>query len=287
MILVLLGLTSCGGGSAVLLPEHLARMAAPTLPPSRVIPFATNAFLDARQCWVYLPPGYALSEASYPTLYVLDGQDLFDPNGWDLTPSIDTLISTGALPPFILVAIAAAPSVQRVYEYTPFLDPLSANPTGGGPAFARALITTLKPAIDQYFRTRTSSSNTSIVGASLGGLLALYVAYAHPNVFRNAGAMSGAFNYDNGLFYYYLIDTAPAPLCHIYIDTGTVSDNLAACRYTRDILLNKGFHLGHDLTYIEAVGANHTPHAWATRFPTLVTTLLHLGVPSCDTMPLP
>ena len=51
----------------------------------------------------------------------------------------------------------------------------------------------LKPRIDREFRTQSAASKTTVVGASMGALMACYAAIERPDVFGRAGCVSVPF----------------------------------------------------------------------------------------------
>src|SRR5687767_13120677 len=64
--------------------------------------FRSAALGNARRVSIYLPPGYDGSAARYPTLYLQDGQNLFDPGraflpgqDWGLDETAEALIRAG------------------------------------------------------------------------------------------------------------------------------------------------------------------------------------------------
>ena len=80
-----------------------------------------SAFVLPRNIYVYLPPGYGNTTASYPVLYMHDGQNIFDAWSagaeWQLDEHAQELIESGDIPPMIIVGVGN--TNQRTYEYTP------------------------------------------------------------------------------------------------------------------------------------------------------------------------
>lgn len=77
--------------------------------------------------------------------------------------------------------------VDRMHEYSPIRK---SNSRGEGHVFLDFIVHTLKPFIDHFYRTKPDRENTAIIGASMGGLLALYALQKHANTFGNIGALS-------------------------------------------------------------------------------------------------
>ena len=77
--------------------------------------------LAPRDVLVYLPPGYAASDARYPVLYLHDGQNVFDPASagaeWGVDEAAEELTAAGEIGPMIVVGVASTGA--RLYDYTP------------------------------------------------------------------------------------------------------------------------------------------------------------------------
>jgi metallo-beta-lactamase class B len=53
-------------------------------------------------------------------------------------------------------------------------------------------VRTLKPYVDRRYRTLAGPRHTAVLGSSMGGLVSLYAALRHPEVFGQAGVFSCA-----------------------------------------------------------------------------------------------
>ena len=170
--------------------------------------------IPAEHVTVWLPPGYDQAKARrYPVLYMWDGQNLFDPaitqykKAWLADQVLTTMVAEQAAEPHIVVGIWSPSGLDRyrVYLPTPLYQALSGSPAlkadiermaGGFPAGDRMLAWTadvLKPRIDREFRTRPEPRDTTVVGASMGGLMSCYAIVARPDVFGRAGCVSSHF----------------------------------------------------------------------------------------------
>jgi predicted alpha/beta superfamily hydrolase len=140
---------------------------------------------------VYLPPSYASGQRHYPVVYMHDGQNLFDPNHayarpWLIGKMIDRMpIRKQA----IIVGIDNGRE-HRLDEYAPFKNK---HHGGKGDAYAHFIVHTLKPFIDAHYRTLLASSQTWMVGSSMGGLITYYCALRYPHIFGKIGILSPAF----------------------------------------------------------------------------------------------
>ena len=152
---------------------------------------------------VYLPPGYAASDARYPVLYMQDGQNLFTPGpygDWRMDERLDSLVAAGRMRGLIVVGIDSGE--RRWDEYGPWtnrrmLDWVESSWSrqvegGEGSAYVDFLASTLKPEIDRRYRTLPDRAHTAVGGASMGGLIAIYAGLTRPEVFSKVMAMSTA-----------------------------------------------------------------------------------------------
>ncbi len=141
---------------------------------------------------ILLPPIYDLTdEQRFPVLYVLDGQNLFDPQQafggqhWEIP---ETMALMPAELHTIVVGIDNG-EAHRLNEYAPFLR---GQQGGEGDDFVRDIIESIKPFVDQHYRTQPDPEMTGIAGSSMGGLLALYAGLQYGQVFGRVGVLSPA-----------------------------------------------------------------------------------------------
>lgn len=231
--------------------------------------FTSQILGNAREIAVYLPAGYdERKDTRYPVLYMQDGQNLFDPNRayipgnhWRLQDAADAAIGERTARPMIIVGVDHA-GPGRADEYTPVEDPRHKN--GGHAAdYARFLIEELKPAIDARFRTLPDADNTAVGGSSLGGLVSLYLALKHPDVFRYAAVMSPSVWWSDRA----ILDDVEAfdgPPPRMWIDIGgrEGAQALRDARELRDRVAAKGWN---DFRYYEDQRGDHSERAWARR----------------------
>ena len=147
-----------------------------------------------RRIWVYLPPDYATSQVDYPVLYMHDGQNVFDAGTafageWEVDETLNALHAAGD-PGIIVVAIDNG-GIHRFDEYSPWLHPTYGG--GEGDEYIDFIVETLKPHIDNLYRTRPGREYTGIMGSSLGGLISMYAGLAHQDVFGKVGVFSPSY----------------------------------------------------------------------------------------------
>ncbi len=144
-----------------------------------------------RRIWVYLPKSYASSSKTYPVLYMHDGQNLFNEQTafgeeWGVDECLDTLQQkTGK--ECIVVGIDNGGD-KRMNEYNPFDNEKFGK--GEGKEYVEFLVNTLKPFIDNKYRTKKGPDYTFTAGSSMGGLISLYAVMQYPQVFGGAGIFS-------------------------------------------------------------------------------------------------
>jgi predicted alpha/beta superfamily hydrolase len=176
----------------------------------------------------------------------------------------DALVQAGAIEPLIVVGIYNS-GVKRIDDYTPVED----KRLGGGhaDAYGRMLVEELKPFIDAQYRTLPGAENCGMGGSSLGGLVTLHLGLRYPTVFSRLAVMSPSVWWRNRTILNTVAALSSKPELRIWLDIGTKESTRAVpdARALRDVLIKKGWQLGEDLAYFEAVGAEHTESAWAQR----------------------
>lgn len=220
---------------------------------------------NKRALRVWLPASYQENPAKrYPVLYVQDGQNLFDPKtatlgvAWRLNETINQLVASGKMDEIIVVGIDATP--ERITEYTPCCDPKY----GGGRlnAYDAFVSATVKPLVDRSYRTLPGPDTTAILGASLGGLAAVSIGTRHPDQFGKAGALSGAFWWNGGA----MAKKAPEHgKVALYLDAGSLDDDLQDTVRMRDALVARGYKPGRDLLFYKAEDGRRDERSWAQR----------------------
>lgn len=151
-----------------------------------------------KKIWVYLPKNYTINpKKSFPVVYMHDGQNLFDEKTafagtWKVAETLDSLALD------VIVMGIAHGNEKRLEELTPFPH----EKHGGGKAdlYLDFIVSTLKPYVDENYRTKTDVKNTLIMGSSLGGLTSFYAILKHPNVFGAAGVFSPSFWFSNEIY---------------------------------------------------------------------------------------
>ena len=223
---------------------------------------------NRRTLVISLPPSYAENPLKrYPVLYMHDGQNAFEDAtsfagvSWHADQTSHSLVAQGLMDEIIIVGVNNT-GQRRVYEYTPGQD---TGRTGGADVYGRFLIDTVKPWVDQHYRTLPGREDTALMGSSLGGLVSFYLGMRYFSVFSKVACLSSSFMW-NGLELVRHVESSPerAPV-KFYIDAGTNRDPLKPTQLMRDALKARGYVHGEDMYYYEHKGGRHHESSWADR----------------------
>jgi enterochelin esterase-like enzyme len=218
---------------------------------------------------VYLPEAAGRDRRRrFPVVYCQDGQNIWDDphccfghGGWRLNHIADQLTREGKMEPVILVGIPN--SAARYREYSPGRSFLSAT----GHAYSRYVCDVVKPCVEKNFPARRTRENNALLGSSLGGLVALWMAHQMPEAFGKAACLSGAFQVrdrEKRSFADFL-RVSPRRKIKVYLDSGTVNDGKLLTRKVRDAYLARGWKVGNDVLHFEDRGGEHNERFWRAR----------------------
>jgi predicted alpha/beta superfamily hydrolase len=239
----------------------------------------------SRTLRIYTPDGYDHAPGHrFPVLYMHDGQNIFAHHEsmvfdtWCANLALEHAVHEGRMEPWIIVGIDSGPG--RMHEYSPWADP-SSGAQGRGDAYARFLVETLKPWVDSVYRTRPEPEWTGAMGASLGGLISLYLGWKYPQVFGRIGALSPTVMWSQyKLFQEWTAHTRRWSRIyldagvHEYIDPGGVP--LPYGEATRDFYfhLKRLGYADHELFLVLEPGGEHHERDWQRRLPLAMRWLL-------------
>lgn len=245
---------------------------------------------------IYLPPHYEESERRYPVIYMHDAQNLFDKRTssfgsiWDVATLLDERYEQDSNEAYIVVGIDNGCEL-RYDEYCPWNSEIggiylphaktTGYPGGHGFEYSDFLATTLKPYIDQHYRTLIEREQTAIIGSSMGGLISICAAMRHQDVFSKIGALSSAFYFAEDKLKEFILEIGQKQKMKIYLDVGTnETSNLdnpdfpsvyRECnQHIYQTLKTVGFT---DIKFEIIEGATHCEEAWKERFPHLISWL--------------
>ncbi len=152
---------------------------------------------ESRTLNIYLPDGYLPKDSvKYPVIYLLDGsadEDFIHIVGLVQYNSFEWI---NQIPKSIVVGIA---TVDRKRDFT-YPTTITADqklyPTAGHSSkFIAFIENELQPFIENTFKT---TSSKTIIGQSLGGLLATEILFKKPNLFNKYIIISPSLWWDNG-----------------------------------------------------------------------------------------
>jgi pullulanase len=233
---------------------------------------------------IYFPPSYTENkQQSYPVLYMLDGQNIYDDataysDEWRVDESLESLISTGKLNELIVVGIANGP--RRWQEYNPWNYKSWDKKTeevGEGDKTIAFIKDSLKPFIDKNYRTKVENTSTGLAGSSLGGLMALYGAMEHSDVFGFIAAFSPSLAVENmagnNVLFEALKNKNKMGSVKIYLDMGKVEyGTYKEVEFLQQLLLESGVTEKNLKLVTDDLG-RHCELDWSKRFPGAVTWL--------------
>ncbi|MDR3679113.1 MAG: alpha/beta hydrolase-fold protein [Flavipsychrobacter sp.] len=153
----------------------------------------SSAILGERRALnIYLPDGY-VKDSSYPVIYLLDGSANED--FVHVVGIVQFLTMIEAMPKSIIVGIA---NVDRRRDFT-FPSTVEKDrklvPTGGG---SSKFISFMEQELQPYIQhTYSASINTTIIGQSLGGLVATEMLIERPSLFSTYLIVSPSLWWDN------------------------------------------------------------------------------------------
>ncbi|MBN1885387.1 MAG: hypothetical protein JW876_07690 [Candidatus Krumholzibacteriota bacterium] len=202
--------------------------------------FHSDSLGNDRAVYVYLPPGYGREGGGpYPMLLVNDGGDYLRLGS--MATVLDNLMDGGEIDP--LVALFVDP-VDRRGEYA-----LSF-------VFASMITDELLPAIESRYRLVADPAGRGVMGASLGGLVSVFLAGEHPEVFGFCASQSGAFGVaDDWLIR--RIDAGGKRPIRVYLDWGSYEGELADSNRRLAASLEAR---GYDFT----AAVVHEGHSWGS-----------------------
>jgi enterochelin esterase-like enzyme len=247
-----------------------------------------------RKIIVWLPDAYDREPGRrFPVLYLQDGDDAFGVDRLDVDGAITRLSARGEMRPTIVVAIASTGLRQREYFPGKFYDLLPPDyrksvdlVTRGAPmgdAYLAFVATEVKPFVDGEYRTLATPADTSILGTSMGGLIAIYAVGEYPQVFGQGAGLSPYWPLGNpvgppigtpdgatmiaNVFGTWLMNSKADPKRNsLYMDRGTAGLDSAFEPITNMIeLVMPGWRRGVSRETRIFPGAGHDLKAWRER----------------------
>lgn len=184
---------------------------------------------EKRRVRVLLPKDYQKEEwATYPVLYMHDGQNVFYSkeafvgHSWKVIPTIK---NNKHIPKMIVVAIDNAGG-NRLDEYGPWVTDQNkseefSDAGGDGMDYGEWFVNELKPYIDNQYRTLPGREHTMLAGSSMGGIITAYMGSRYPEVFGVIGVFSLASWFSEREFLRFIEGNPLHPDTKVYIQVGT------------------------------------------------------------------
>lgn len=219
-----------------------------------------------RRIWMYFPPDYETSTRNYPVIYMHDGQNLFDANTsfsgeWEIDETLNRLATEGKSVPLV-VGVDNGGS-YRIGEYTPWVNPQYGG--GDGEKYIQFIVETLKPYIDQNYRTLSDKDNTALIGSSLGGLISHYGTLKYQQVFSKAGLFSPSYWYSDSIWSFTHEQGKLNPIRFYQLCGTNESGMVADMQRMNDSLVKLGF--GQENIFNKVVaGGQHNEKLWRESF---------------------
>ena len=226
-----------------------------------------------RRVYLYLPESYAKNpDKRYPVLYMFDGHNVFFDSdatygkSWGMRDYMHR-----SKKQLIIVAVECNHEGNgRLQEYSPynFEAPGLGSIKGRGMTYMTWLVKTLKPYIDENYRTLPDRKNTIIAGSSMGGLMALYGACAYNHIFQRAACLSPSLWVDANKAMQMIVKANVRQDTCIYMDYGSEElDNhyasTGALLSAANLLLAKQVKL----TLRIVPDGNHSEASWEKQIP--------------------
>lgn len=204
---------------------------------------------DRRDVWLYHPP----TEQAVPLLVVFDGRDYL--RRANITQIVANLIAIHRIQPVALALIHNA-ELGRYHEY---------NATDTVLAQLTELVLPLAYNNLNLLDHDQHPGTWGVMGASMGGQMALYTGLRLPHIFGKVISQAGAFQLrltDHPSITQFLVDKLPKQALKLWMDCGTMDWLLPENREMFQLLVERGY----DVTYKEH-NAGHNYMAWRDLIP--------------------
>jgi predicted alpha/beta superfamily hydrolase len=235
--------------------------------------FISHVLTPNRDVLAYLPPSYDENKAAtYPVLYMHDGQNLFDPSTafggteWKVDETLDAGVMDGSIPEVIVIGIDN--TADRIPEYTPNKD--SQYGGGNGDAYLSFIINELMPEVKKALRIKEGPEFTGMMGSSLGGLISAYTGVHHADVFGRIGAMSPSTWWNNDFIIGDVAKTGATRPLKVYVDSGDAgpsNDDVTLTATLAQTYAALGYKEGDTMHYVVGHNGQHNEYYWSLRLP--------------------
>ena len=226
-----------------------------------------------RRAYIYLPASYDKKpEKRYPVMYMFDGHNVFFDSdatygkSWGMNKYLES-----AGKELIVVGVECNhEGNRRLVEYSPmnYENSTMGRIRGKGNVYMNWLVNTLKPYIDQNYRTLSDRRNTILCGSSMGGLMALYGATVYNHIFQRAACLSPSIWVSPGKVLEIIARAHIRRDTCIYMDYGSEemfnhAANAESLISTAHLLLTKRVNLALRVV----PGGDHSEASWERQIP--------------------
>lgn len=153
------------------------------------------------------------------------GYHAHDRTAGRVAETIDRLDRMNAVSEIIVVGIVPADRMRDGFHL-------------GNEAYGRGTVQQLTPRIVTRARRCTGPRHTAVMGSSLGGVAALYLAWQYPKLFGMAGCLSSTLGVMDDRFARIAVE--PRRDIAVYLDSGWLRDNFDTTNAMRDLLIARG-----------------------------------------------
>ena len=231
----------------------------------------------SHKVWIYLPPKYDNTSKNYPVIYMHDAQNSFDKatsfiGEWEVDETLNELFKKNGKG-FIVVGIENA-GEERINEYTPWKNERYGG--GKGEIYMDFIVNTLKPYIDENYKTKKEPKYTGLIGSSLGGLISYYGGLEYPKTFGKIGALSTSFWFSEKVVDFTKENGNLKNVKLFLLVGGKEGDDMDKdTQKMEKLLLKTGFKSKNLKTKINLEG-EHNEAFWKSEFLEVVSWLYHL-----------
>ncbi|MBQ2604972.1 MAG: alpha/beta hydrolase [Clostridia bacterium] len=225
---------------------------------------------------------------AFPVIYMTDGQNLFEEDrcSFGCWHTRETLAEekNNSGKSAIIVGIYTADQ-QRANDlmpksigFIPCPDEVKDYFAPAGEVFDDFVINTVMPAVEEKFPVKKGRENTAFCGSSMGGLMTLFTALNHPDVYGYAGIFSPALMmYSPEDMKNWVINKIQEQTPYLYIYTGAGDDmekNIFQCtEFLYDVLME--CYPPDMVNEVVLLDEKHNEAAWEPIFKDFVHTFLN------------
>ena len=229
-------------------------------------------FDDKRTLHIYLPDDIKDGER-FEVIYMFDGHNLFYDqdatygSSWGLKDIFDKK----KVRKMVVGLECNHEGNKRLFEFSPydFDDKDYGKIQGLGKELFRWMVDELKPYIDDRYPTLKDRDHTAIGGSSMGGLMALYGAIAHSDIYAKALAVSPHIIHCMSDILYDIKshDTLKDTMIYLSFGSEETRSKRALATYTDDIFkIQRALNVDHLLLHIFK-GHDHSERSWRKEVP--------------------